>query len=430
MKMLNRGLLGFFVPMFALAQTLEIKTDRENAVYSCGDTAVFTVKAEGKDRKPLTAGKLKLLLTNFGTNTLVNQSFDLSKQNPVTVKGTLARPGFLKCEASMTTGTNHLRKVYGAAVSPLEIKNPVPRPADFDAFWDGAVKKLEAEVPMDAKMELLKKYTNAKHDAYLVSFATFNKQRVYGFLTVPKGKKGPFPVTVNVPGAGLGSYTPSTGVADQGYIALVMCVHTFKPGNSTEEQSKLYQAQDKRLHEQWHVARYCHSGATSRETYFYYPVILGINRAVDWLAARPDADKTRFFYQGTSQGGGFGFYLAGLNKHFTKGVSYVPALTGLLDFKAGRQSGWPRLVEAQEEADKAAAEKIAPYFDAGNFAARITCPYRVAVGFSDETCAPAAVYSGYNQLRVKDKAIVHGLGMGHSVYRWVYQKLTDGWLYQ
>lgn len=49
--------------------------------------------------------------------------------------------------------------------------------------------------------------------------------------------------------------------------------------------------------------RYCQAGITeSREDYFFYPVILGIDRAVDWVAARPDVDKSRFRYQGIGNG--------------------------------------------------------------------------------------------------------------------------------
>ena len=63
---------------------------------------------------------------------------------------------------------------------------------------------------------------------------------------------------------------------------------------------------------------------------------------------------------------------------------------------------------------RAAAEKRAPYFDGANFASRIACPVRVAVGFSDTTCPPCAVYAAYNEIKVADKAIGNGIGMTHS----------------
>ena len=90
-------------------------------------------------------------------------------------------------------------------------------------------------------------------------------------------------------------------------------------------------------------------------------------------------------------------------------------------------SGWPRLVEAQLEGNKAAAIANAPYFDAVNFAARIRCPVRFVVGFSDTTCPPTAVYAAYNNVASSDKAIVNGIGMTHLVPAKYYYMLDD-WL--
>jgi len=94
-----------------------------------------------------------------------------------------------------------------------------------------------------------------------------------------------------------------------------------------------------------------------------------------------------------------------------------------MGYLKGRQSGWPRIVEGQRPENRAAAERNAPYFDGANFAARISCPVRVAVGFADTTCAPCAVYSAYNAIRVKDKQIFHGIGMTHACFRRFYDEL-------
>jgi len=426
MKKLMLGLCAL-LPVLAQAQSVEISTDHSNAVYACGAPATFTVRVVGADKQPVKTGRLTVNLSNFGPQVITNAVFDLTKGNPVTCTGKLEKPGILKCVASIKLDTNNCRAVFGAAYDPEKIVAGSQRPADFDAFWDAAVKKLDAEVPPDARVERLDKYCTDKVEAFRVSFATFDHMRVYGFLSVPKGK-GPFGVLVNVPGAGPGVTGPNTGMAARGFIHLVMNVHPFEPAANTEAQKKLYDEQDQRLTAQYGSPRYCQSGATSRETYFYYRIILGINRAVNFVAARPDVDKKRFFYSGTSQGGGFGFILCGLNGHFTRGVINVPALTDLLGFQQGRDSGWPKLTENVKAEDKAAAIKVAPYFDGAHFAARIQCPVRVSVGFSDETCPPAAVYSGYNALRVKDKAIIHGLGMPHKVYPWIYDQFDNKWL--
>ncbi|HHU14998.1 MAG: acetylxylan esterase [Kiritimatiellae bacterium] len=421
--------LGLLVPVFAWAQTVEVRADRDSHVYRCGEPTTFTVRVVDKDNQPLTAGQLSVVLSNFGTQQVAYAAFDLAKANPVTCTGTLHEPGFLKCTAVVKLDKAQVRGVSGAAYEPEKIVAGSPRPADFDAYWDAAIARLEAEVPLDPRVERFDRYCSDKHEAFKVSFATFDGLRVYGFLSVPKGP-GPFPVEVNVPGAGPGTTGPNVGMADRGFIHLVMNVHPFEPAADAEGQKKLYAEQDRQVQERYGVKRYCLAGAAQRETYFYYRIMLGINRAVNWVAARPDVDKTHFAYTGSSQGGGFGFYLLGLNRHFTKGVIHVPAITDLLGFQKGRDSGWPKLIENMRESDKAAAIKAAPYFDGAHFAPRITCPVRVSVGFIDETCPPAAVYAGYNALRVADKEIGHGIGMPHRVFPEFYNRFDQQWLRQ
>lgn len=404
----------------ACADSLSISADRTNALYACGEQATFTVSAYGKGRELLKSGTLKIALAPYTTQTVRRVAIDLAKANPATVTGTLAEPGFLLCEASLVSGTNKLSAKWGVGFSPEKIVPGSARPADFDAWWDAQMAKLEKEVPLDPQVRPVENWKHAAFDAYRVSFATFGGKRVYGFLTVPKSGKPPYRVDVNVPGAGPGV----TGASlHAGTICLTMNVHPYEMPRTLAAARKLYDEQDKVLNARWHAGRYCRSGITDgRESYFYYPIILGINRAVNWVAARPDADPARFTYGGTSQGGGFGYYLCGLNRHFTKASMEVTALTDLSGYLKGRTSGWPKLVESVPADGRAAAAKWAPYFDAAHFAPRITCPVRAAVGFIDQTCPPCAVYAAYNSLRVQDKQIINGLGMPHSVFGWIYQR--------
>ncbi len=425
---LKMAVLGMALPVLAWAQAVDVRADRESHVYACGEPATFTVRVSGADRQPVTSGQLRVTLTNFGTQQVAHAVFDLAKANPVTCAGTLREPGFLKCTAVATLG-KEIKGLSGAAYEPEKIVAGSARPADFDAFWDAAIARLEAEVPLDPRVERFDAFCTEKHEAFKVSFATFDGLRVYGFLSVPKGQ-GPFPVEINVPGAGPGVIGPSVGIADRGFIHLVMNVHPFAPAADAASQKNRYAEQDRQVQERFGVQRYCHAAATQRETYFYYRIMLGINRAVNWVVARPDADKTHVGYTGSSQGGGFGFYLLGLNRTFTKGVIHVPAITDLLGFQKGRDSGWPKLIENMRPSDKAAALKVAPYFDGAHFAPRITCPVRVSVGFIDETCPPAAVYAGYNALRVADKQIGHGIGMPHRVFPEFYDRFDQKWLRQ
>ena len=101
-----------------------------------------------------------------------------------------------------------------------------------------------------------------------------------------------------------------------------------------------------------------------------------------------------------------------------------------MGYRKGRESSWPRPVDAQWSKGaerRAAAERNAPYFDGANFAARIECPVRIAVGFSDITCPPCGVYAAFNAIPVKDKIIYDGVGMTHSCRQQFYAEL-GAWL--
>ena len=314
------------------------------------------------------------------------------------------------------------------------IRTATERPADFDAFWENAIAALDRDVPEDAQCEHDLSLDTPSFKCYRVSFATYGKgRRVYGFLSVPKTGKAPYPVRITVPGAGRGTFTP---FKQTGCIGLVMNVHDYAPKANREEQEAAYQEENARWGAPYGVKWYFHSGIQkSREDYFYYGAILGINRAVNWLARRDDVDLKDFTYRGQSQGGAFGIYLAALNKHITAATISEPAITDTLAYKAGRKSGWPTITEVQPDrssANIAAIEERMAYFDTVNFVPRITCPTRWLAGWVDQLCPAECVHAGYNRLNpANDKRIVDGEALGHGIPADVYRRyenlLTASW---
>jgi len=411
----------------------DIRSDHANALYDCGEMATFTVKVLQNDGTPAKVGKVRAVLDNFGPKKVAEAEWNLSSGESFAISGTLGEPGFLRLRL---TAPETPEVSWGVGFEPQKIRKGSPLPKDFDAFWNNAVAKLEREVPLDARVVRVPERSTKDFDFFRISFATFGR-RIYGYMSVPTNKaKAPYPVEIEVNAAGFGGYTNDMeGSADA--ICVRFSVYPFDMDWRWKEMG-LERKYNEMNAAYWkkYGTEYSQAGLSeSREAYFFYPVILGINRAVDWVAAQPNVDLTQFRYQGTSQGGGFGFYLAGLNRHFTKVVAFVPACTDTMGYLAGRQSGWPRPVESQPTPEaRAAAARNAPYFDAANFAAcpeRIVCPIRVVVGFADTCCAPCAVYSAYNALGgmswPKDRRIEHGIGMSHSV-RWEYYQKYMPWL--
>ena len=419
---------------------IQITADKPGCVYRVGEAASLSLSASSADGGASAhEGVIHIRIDNYGARVAEERDVDLSTENPVRLTATRATPGFARVSVSSRTpgvevvnnaGNPAGTYVFGIAFSPEEIRPGTPYPDDFMDFWTDAVRRLDETVPADPRMELVPERSSGPCNYWRVSFATYGGRRVYGWLSEPKAE-GRHPVRISVPGAGIGAC--GTG-EDPERINLTMNVHSYRQpeGDTPEaaaERQRLYEGQDEKFAKPNGVPRYCQAGIhKSREDYFYYASILGINRAVNWLAERPKCDPAAFDYYGTSQGGGFGLMLTALNKHITRSCIFVPAITDLLGSKIeGRQSGWPQIIENQAPENREAAEKWAPYFCGANFARQIKRPIRFVVGFCDMACAPHAVYAAYNVCPSSDKAILHGVGMGHGVYGNFYTEL-DRWL--
>ena len=410
--------------------TYNVATDRPDCLYRCGELAVFTVTVLDMDGHAATTGTVSVTLDNFGPAVQTNATFNLAQANPFRISGSLKEPGFLRLCLPKTKNGRKFPYAFSVAYEPERIEKGSPSPTDFDAFWAEAIKRLDATVPADPQLKLLPERTTAAFDFWRISFATWGGTRVYGYLSIPKGASATkkYPVRFQVPAAGNGrAWWTNNMQGSPDAICMFMTVHPYEPPFDIDELEKCYTANMKHLKERFGASQYATAGIASsaREDYYFYRAILGINRAVNWLAARPEVDLSHFTYSGTSQGGGFGLYLLGLNSHFTKGALFVPAITDTMGYRKGHRSGWPQPIENQgENREKiAAAERNAPYFDGANFASRIRCPVRIAVGFSDTTCPPCCVYAAFNAIPVKDKKIFHGIGMTHSCFNRFYKEL-------
>ncbi|MFA7230702.1 MAG: acetylxylan esterase [Victivallaceae bacterium] len=378
-----------------------VKTDRESALYKCGEQAEFDVTVM-KDGKLLKNGEATAELSNDGLKKMGKQKIDLSKNNPFKISGAMEKPGFLRCTVVVGNPADKLSGLGGAGFEPEKIQPMTQMPEDFKKFWADGQKRLE-QIPPDVKLEKLEKYCNDKHECYKISFANIDNTRIYGFLSVPKGK-GPFPAFVTVLGAGPGACSPNTQFVDKGVLTLVMNVHPYDPPLERKQLEKLYKELNKEL-------SYPLQGAPDMEKYFFRRAILGINRAVDWLAARSDWDKKHLVVSGSSQGGAFTLILAGLNPNVTAAGANVPALCDHAGYLAERSPGWPRLVLGYGK-QKPEFLKMSAYFDTVNFARNITCPTVVCVGFIDTTCSASSVYAAYNIINAP-KLIVNKTLMGH-----------------
>ena len=393
--------------------TAEFETDWDGvSIRRCGSPTTARIRFL-LDGRPQAVRGVRLRIDDW-VNTIVTDTVDVATGGCSFAAATLREPGFLRFTASVGE-KEFMRSV---PYEPERLQKGSPAPADFMDYWRGEIARMEAEGSGEPTLTPVDGYGPA-FDAWRVSFATVGGKRVFGILTVPKNREeGPFPVRFQIPAAGQPTPTyPASWIYSHSPEpnAVSMTIFAHCAAIDVKEIRDAYFERIRREHrEKYGVGYYPLAGISGgRESYHFHPVFLGAVRAVNWLHSRPYVDKTRFTYYGVSQGGYFAFVLAGLTPCFTRVVAVVPAGTDTMGYLAGRRSGWPRLVEGQSKANREAAEKWSPYFDAANFAPYVTAPIRVLCGCIDTTCPPTCVAAAYNALGSKDKDIVYMPNSGH-----------------
>ena len=414
----------------------KFEADHPDCLYRVGEEAIVIVTATNGAGEAVKEGLCRVEIDNYGGRNfgvIAKQNF--AQENPFTLRGTMNEPGFLRfrIQGNDPQGV-WMGCQWSVGFDPHLIRPGSARPADFDAFWDAAVANFAATVPIDAQMVKNEAESTGTHDCYELTFATVPEGRkIRGQLSIPKGA-GRFPITMNVPGAGSGTWGWSRP-AGRCYLTLNVLDYPRRPNGDVDalyaDQNERWSAKSGLTDDKWYFVG---DLSREREDYFYYGAILGINRAVDWVAGLDRVDASDFRYEGQSQGGAFGIILSALNAHLTRAQIGEPALTDLSgELADDRQSGWPQLISRTQghPALNENVKRIAPYFDCAHFVPRITIPTRWFVGFVDELCPPAAVWAGYNCLRTYDRMMCNFPGLGHgtpaALYRTALQTVEASW---
>ena len=369
--------------------------------YKVGEEVVFKVTAKADDGTLLKDGKFTVTVRDSGTaGDVIGKPFDidLAKENPVTFKTKLDRPGFIfafpssyrTSDGKYNRWKNARNIPYcgGAGVEPEKIRQGGTVPADFDKFWqDGIAQYKNADITVTPDPE-------TKREGYKVFrvkvFFPDKSGSINGFLSIPEGE-GKFPAVVAVPGAGPGTSNPAVFIrTNRKAIELYMNVHPYETCKTFPEMLKLYNE----MNSKFETKGYHREFSWERDKYIYRKVWLALGRAVDYVAQLPEFDGKNFAAAGHSQGGGTAIAMGYLNKNISCIAASVPALCDHSGYLEKRQAGWPQLhVTVKGRADNAMA-----YFDCATFAAKLKVPAFISVGYVDVTCSPASVYAAFNNI--------------------------------
>jgi len=391
------------------APSVEVSTDRENALYEVNDPVVFTIQAKDGDRN-LNRGEISWTLSMDGFGKLGEGTQSIEGGKAVEATGSLDQPGFLLLTAVYTGADGKKITAYGGAgISPLEIPPSLPVPDDFDQFWASQKESL-AKVPMEFTSEPQNLEGKAPEgiEAFDVQIqCEAEGPPVSGYFAKPKiAAAKSLPAVLWVHGAGVrGSSLPNAlKGAKKGFLSMDINAHGIANGKPKEFYSDL-NAGD--------LYNYRHSGRESRDTIYFRGMLVRLVRAIDFLTSRPEWDGTVMAVIGHSQGGLQALAAGGLDERVTFIGSGVPAGCDHTGMRADRISGWPKLVPVENGVPDHAVLEASRYIDAVNFASRCQADAIVSAGFIDRTCPPTSVYAAYNLLG-GEKEMINRPDMGHA----------------
>jgi cephalosporin-C deacetylase-like acetyl esterase len=264
----------------------------------------------------------------------------------------------------------------GAAVAPTQLQPSSPRPADFDAFWDGKLAE-QAKVPINTVL------TPVQTDVPGVEMSMFALDamgsKAHGYVARPTAD-GKYPALIMLQYAGVYALNAHADAmrASQGWLVLNVDSHDKLPSDPSGGIPRNYNA----------------VGNADRETSYFLDMYLRDSRVLDYLATRPDWDGKTVALTGGSMGGQQSIVLAGLRPDKVTDVAVcVPAGADADGDVHGRKAGYPYWESTNPD-----VMKTGLYFDTVNFASRIKAPVMAGFGFIDTVAPPAGDWTMMNQI--------------------------------
>jgi cephalosporin-C deacetylase-like acetyl esterase len=384
------------------AVKITAKPDHANGIYALNEPVIWQIDVTG-DRTGLTA--LPYTVKKDGQDKVAEGTLDLSA-GPATITATRGEPGALMLQiyAADRVKTPLPLAFGGAIFEPYKIGFSAPAPADFDDFWQGKLKELNAVPinPVVTKGDISAVKNSEGVDYYKVTLDNIRGTHVQGQLARPTvGDK--FPAMLMFQFAGVYPLDKAQVVAQAkpGWLVLNISAHDLPIDESDDYYKNLKEGA---------LKNYVYIGSEDRESSYFLRMLLGTVRAEQYLASRPDWDGKIMVATGTSQGGLQSFACAGLCSQVSEVMVLVPAGCDVYGPLANppRAFCWPYWLSnwGPQGRDMKKVQATAGYFDAAYFASRIKCPTLVGVGLLDEAARSAGVLAAYNSIQAPKEILI------------------------
>lgn len=381
-RMLVAALL-FGAAFAVFAGTVYFAGDSEKSPlsYRCGEEIVFRISLleDGTPRKGV-----PIQWNLFGEDGKRQNGNAVSDpENPLVVRTSLAKPGFVYLEAKAMDAKGKelagaLPLCISAGAEVEKIRQTVPEPEDFDAFWAKQKARLKA-IPMEVKLTPVP-VSSENVSCWMFEIRSVGEYPATGYLSMPKNAEpGSLKAEVNVYGYGFGSVPKQDQLAEKGVLSLSISRHGLPQG----KEQKFYDDQQKGAYKDFGFRN-----NRTPENCDFNLMILRDLRAIEYLKSRPEWNGKDLRISGGSMGALQAINLAALEPEVNAVNVAIPWCANLGGVTEGRLKGWrPDYTPALD------------YFDIVNQAKRIRCPVSILIGLGDRICPASGQFAMYNAMK-------------------------------
>jgi cephalosporin-C deacetylase len=278
-----------------------------------------------------------------------------------------------------------------------------PRPADFDTYWENALRELDAVKP---NIELTPVDVLGKSNAELfdLTFTGVGGARIYAKYLRPKNAKN-CPAVVQFHGysGSSGDWNDKLAHVAEGFV--VTALDCRGQGGRSEDNSQVTGNT-----KEGHLIR----GLDDKpEKLLFRQIFLDCAQLARIVMAQPEVDPTRVASWGGSQGGALSLVCAALEPRVRKCVSVFPFLSDYqrvweMDLAKDAYSDLKQYFRRFDPLHQRAEEIFTKlgYIDVQHLAPRIKADVLMAVTLMDNICPPSTQYAAYNKINSKKEAVI------------------------
>jgi cephalosporin-C deacetylase len=284
-----------------------------------------------------------------------------------------------------------------------------PKPADFERYWDRALKEMRA---VDPQVELVKSdFQTSVADCFDLYFTGVRQARIHAKYIRPRHGARPHPAVLQFHG-----YTGNAGdwCDKLNYAALGFSVAALDcrgQGGTSEDTGGI-----KGTTYRGHIIR----GLNDRpDQLLFRHIFLDTAQLARIVMGLPEVDADRVGAMGGSQGGGLTLACVALEPRIRRAVPMYPFLsdyrrTWEMDLANGAYEElktYFRQFDPRHEREADIFCRLG-YIDVQHLAARIRARVLMGTGLMDTICPPSTQFAAYNKIR-SPKAMVLYPDFGH-----------------